>query len=149
MICQATADYAIYADFCNFDQDNGSLTHNCMYRLEAVETGENTGIFEGTVEYINLTNSTTGGTTSGEHDGNDHEVESLLGYVKGDALSVVLMDSVSGSDSVRVVYNDTDAFQVATKIGAQLETSTHTADVSLDADSYGPDRHWDNNSSRC
>ena len=91
----ATADYAIYADFCNFDQDNGSLTHNCMYRLEAVETGADTGIFEGTVEYINLTNSTTGGTTSGEHDGNDHEVEDLLGYVKGDALSVVLMDSVS------------------------------------------------------
>ena len=65
------------------------------------------------------------------------EVEGLLGYVKGDALSVVLMDSVSGSDSVRVVYNDTDAFQSATKIGAQLETSTHTADISLDADSYG------------
>ena len=131
------ADYAIYADFCNFDQDNGSLTHNCMYRLEAVETGDNTGIFEGTVEYINMTNSTTGGTTSGEHDGNDHEVEGLLGYVKGDALSVVLMDSVSGSDSVRVVYNDTDAFQVATKIGEQLETSTHTGDISLDADTYG------------
>ena len=108
-----------------------------MYRLEAVETGDNTGIFEGTVEYINMTNSTAGGSTSGEHDGNDHEVEGLLGYVKGDALSVVLMDSVSGSDSVRVVYNDTDAFQVATKIGAQLETSTHTADVSLDADTYG------------
>jgi len=133
----ATADYAIYADFCNFDQNNGSLTHNCMYRLEAVETGNNTGIFEGTVEYINMTNSTSGGSVSGEHDGNDMEVESLLGYVKGDALSVVLMDSVSGSDSVRVVYNDTDSFQVATKIGAQLETSTHTADISLDADSYG------------
>lgn len=131
------ADYAIYADFCNFDQDNGSLTHNCMYRLEAVETGANTGIFEGTVEYINLTNSTSVGTTNGEHDGNDFEVEGLLGYVKGDALSVVLMDSVSGSDSVRVVYNDTDAFQDATKIGAQLETSTHTGDISLDADTYG------------
>jgi hypothetical protein len=108
-----------------------------MYRLEAVETGDNTGIFEGTVEYINMTNSTSGGTISGEHDGNDHEVEDLLGYVKGDALSVVLMDSVSGSDSVRVVYNDTDAFQVATKIGAQLETSTHTGDISLDLDTYG------------
>ena len=58
------ADYAIYADFCNFDQNNGSLVHNCMYRLEAVETGDNTGIFEGTVEYINLTNSTSGGSTS-------------------------------------------------------------------------------------
>ena len=60
-----------------------------------------------------------------------------MGYIRGDALTVVLMDSVSGSDSVRVVYNDTDAFQVATKIGAQLETSTHTGDISLDADSYG------------
>jgi hypothetical protein len=84
-----------------------------------------------------MTNSTTVGTTSGEHDGNDFEVEDLLGYVKGDALSIVLMDSVSGSDSVRVVYNDTDAFQQTNKIGAQLETSTHTADISLDADSYG------------
>ncbi len=51
-------DYAISADFCNFDQNNGSLTHNCIYRIEAVETGANTGIFEGTVDYINLNNST-------------------------------------------------------------------------------------------
>jgi len=137
----ATSDYAIAADFCNFDQNNGSLTHNCIYRLEAVETGEDTGIFEGTVEYITLNNSSNSGTrsNSGEHNGNDHEVESLLGYVKGDALTVVLQDSVSGSDSVRVVYNDTDAFQVATKIGDQLETSTYTGVISLDADDYGPD----------
>ena len=135
----ATADYAIAADFCNFDQNNGSLTHNCIYRLEAVETGDNTGVFEGTVEYITLNNSTTDGTTQGEHDGNDHEVESFLGYVKGSDLSVVLQNSVSGSDSVRVVYNDTDAFQVATKIGSQLETSTHTGVISLDADNYGVD----------
>jgi len=133
----STADFAVSADFCNFDQNNGSLIHNCTYRLEAVETGENTGVFEGTVEYINLNNSTANGAISGEHDGGDQEVEGLLGYIRGDALSVVLMDAVSGSDSVRVVYNDTDSFQVATKIGAQLETSTHTGDISLDADSYG------------
>ena len=47
------------------------------------------------------------------------------------------MDAVSGSDSVRVVYNDTDSFQVATKIGAQLETSVHTGTIDLDADTYG------------
>ena len=29
------ADYAIAADFCNFDQDNGSNVHNCIYRIEA------------------------------------------------------------------------------------------------------------------
>ena len=61
-ILTTTEDYAIAADFCNFDQNNGSLTHNCIYRLEAVETGDNTGVFEGTVEYMMLNNSTTGGS---------------------------------------------------------------------------------------
>ena len=27
----ATADYAIAADLCNFDQNNGSDVHNCIY----------------------------------------------------------------------------------------------------------------------
>jgi hypothetical protein len=90
----ATADYAISADFCNFDQANGSLTHNCIYRLEAVETGDNTGVFEGTVEYINLNNS-TGAAAGGTHAGGDEAPEGLLGYIRGDALSVVLMDSVT------------------------------------------------------
>ena len=132
----ADADYAIAADFCNFDQNNGSLVHNCIYRLEAVETGADTGIFEGSVEYINMVNS-TGASKKGSHAGNGDAVAGLLGYVNGDALTVVLQDAVSGSDSVRVVYNDTDSFQVATKIGAQLETSVHTGTVSLDADTYG------------
>ena len=54
----ATHDYAIAADFCNFDQDNGSNVHNCIYRIEAEETGDNTGVFEGTVDYVMLNNST-------------------------------------------------------------------------------------------
>ena len=132
-----TEEYAIAADFCNFDQNNGSLTHNCIYRLEAEETGPNTGVFEGAVEYLVLNNSTSNGAIGGEHDGNDHEVEGLLAGMNGDALIVVLMDSVSGSDSVRVVYNDTDATQSATKRGAQLETVTHTGTVDLDAGTYG------------
>ena len=56
-----TADYAIAADFCNFDQDNGSNVHNCIYRIEAEETGENTGVFEGSVDYVMLNNSTAAG----------------------------------------------------------------------------------------
>jgi len=134
-----TEDYAIAADFCNFDQNNGSLVHNCIYRLEATETGVNTGVFEGAVEYLTLNNSTTGGAISGEHGGNDHEVENLLTGMKGDSLIVVLMDAVSGSDAVRIVYNDTDALQVATKRGAQLDTVTHTGTVDLDSGSYGVD----------
>ena len=140
----ATEDYAIAADFCNFDQNNGSLVHNCIYRIEAEETGDNTGVFEGTVNYILLNNSTAAGDSTnlgmkGEHDGNDHQVESHLTDMSGADVTVVLMDAVSGSDSVRVVYNDTDALQTADKIGAQLEAITHTGTVDLDADTYEVD----------
>nr|AIF13669.1 RTX toxin, Ca2+-binding protein [uncultured marine thaumarchaeote KM3_63_D09] len=135
----AGVSFAIAADFCNFDQNNGSLVHNCIYRLAAEETGDDTGVFEGTVEYITLNNSTTGGSISGEHDGNDHEVEGLLTGVGGDALIVVLMDAVSGSDAVRVMYNDTDALQGATKRGASLDTVTHTGTVDLDSGTYAAD----------
>ena len=132
----STEDYAIAADFCNFDQNNGSLVHNCIYRLEAEETGANTGVFTGSVEYITLNNSTSQGAVSGEHDGNDFEVESLMTGMNGDELIVVLMDSVSGSDAIRVAYNDTDALQSATKRGAQLDTVTHTGTAELDAGDY-------------
>lgn len=130
------ADFAISADFCNFDQNNGSLVHNCIYRLEGVESGVNTGVFEGTVEYVLLNNSTAG---QGGQGGNDIEVEDLLGYVKGDALSVVMMDAASGSDAIRLVYNDTDSNQTSggTKVATQLAAVTHTGTVDLDGDTYG------------
>ena len=136
----SSADFAVAIDFCNFDQDNGSDIHNCVYRIEAEETGENTGIFEGTVEYINLNNSTTNGTTSGEHDGNDFQVDGLLTDVNSTQdVIVVLMDGTDGSDAVRVTYNDTDSIQAADELGAQLDTSTHSGTVSLDADTYEAD----------
>jgi len=125
----ATHDYAIAADFCNFDQDNGSSVHNCIYRIEAEETGEDTGIFEGEVSYIMLNNSTGADTDNGEAAGNDEEVESFLdGYTNTDAVTVVLMGT---GDSVRVVYNDTDALQAADKIGEQLDAVTHSGTASL------------------
>ena len=136
----ATHDYAIAADFCNFDQDNGSNVHNCIYRIEAEETGENTGIFEGSVNYVQLNNSTSQGSTSGEHDGNDEEVEAFLdGYTNSDEVQVVVMAGVSGTDAVRVVYNDTDALQQADKLGVQLDTVTHSGTASLDAIDYEAD----------
>ena len=91
-----------------------------------------------------LNNSTaagdsTSGGMKGEHNGNDHQVEDLMTAMNGADVTVILMDAVSGSDSVRVVYNDTDASQTATKIGAQLESITHTGTVDLDADTYEVD----------
>jgi hypothetical protein len=133
----ATADYAIAADFCNFDQDNGSNVHNCIYRIAAEETGDNTGVFTGEVSYVMLNNSTAASTDNGEHDGNDEEVEAFLdGNTGADSVQVVLMNGVSGSSAIRVVYNDTDALQQADKIGVQIDTITHSGTSGLDADTY-------------
>ena len=90
----ATADYAIAADFCNFDQDNGSNVHNCIYRIEAEETGDNTGVYVGSVSYVMLNNSTAADTDNGEAAGNDEEVEGLL-VTNSDEVTVVLMSGVS------------------------------------------------------
>ena len=88
-----------------------------------------------------MNNSTTQGAVSGEHDGNDFEVEGLLTGMNGDELIVVLMDSVSGADAVRVAYNDTDAMGSSggTKVGAQLDTVTHTGTADLDSGDYEAD----------
>ena len=87
-----------------------------------------------------LNNSTAASTDNGEHDGNDEEVEAFLdGYTNTDEVTVVVMAGVSGSDAIRVVYNDTDALQAADKIGAQLDTLTHSGTASLDADTYEAD----------
>ena len=134
----ATHDYAIAYDFCNFDQNNGSDVHNCIYRIEAEETGDNTGIFEGTVEYVMLNNSTAAASDNGEHNGNDEEVEGLLG-TNSDEVTVVVMNGVSGSDGIRVVYNDTDALQQADKLGIQRDTVVHSGTAELDADTYEAD----------
>ena len=53
-----------------------------------------------------------------------------------DEVTVVLMNGVTGSDTIRVVYNDTDALQAADKLGVQIDTLTHSGTASLDTDTY-------------
>ena len=84
-----------------------------------------------------MNNSTTfdNRTTRGVHAGNDHGVAGLLDP-NADAITIVLMDGVDGTSSIRVSHNDTDALQAATEVQKQLDAFTHTGTVSLDANSY-------------
>jgi len=134
------ADFAIAADFCFFDQNNGTDTHDCIYRIEAEETGDDTGVFVGTVEYIQLNNSTTADnrTTRGVHNGNDYQVDGLL-TTNSDAVTVVLMDGIDGTSSLRISHNDTDSLGASDEVQKQLDAYTHTGSVSLDADQYADD----------
>jgi len=62
-------EHAIAVDIMNFDQDNSTKSHNAIYRIEAVETGADTGVFTGTVAYALMNNSTEQEIASGDPGG--------------------------------------------------------------------------------
>ena len=143
-------EYAIAVDIMNFDQDNSSKTHNAIYRMEAVETGDNTGVFEGTVAYAIMNNSTSqeigsgdpggsSGFTRGGHDGNPDFVTGASGpgltpTVSGSDLVILLGD---GGETPRISYNDSDVTAAGTIIAAQLDTVDHSGTAEFDSVSYG------------
>jgi len=130
-----TADtYAYSVDIMSWDHDASSQTNNAIYRVEAVETGDDTGIFEGTVAYSNLgvKGACAGVCTSGNDDQNAH---SYISQNNQDVIIVMHSDS-SGTDAPRVEYNDTDSAGSFTTRGTQLSTNNYTGIVEWDKDRY-------------
>jgi hypothetical protein len=150
-------EYAIALDFVNWDQDNSSKTQNGVYRLEAEETGDNTGVFTGTVAYAILNNSTmitasgdpggSSGFTRGGHGGNAEPEPGSAGGVpapspsfNGDELLVLLGKGQTGIDAPRVNINDSDTVGgTGTTLGVQLDANDHTGVAEFDLSSYGAD----------
>jgi len=145
-------EYAVAIDFVNWDQENSSKVHNGVYRLEAVETGDNTGVFTGSVAYTLLNNSTstnnagnapggTSGYTRGGHDGNAEPssgVPAPSPTFNGDSLTILLGNGISGSSAPRVNVNDSDTVgSTGTVVGAQLDTTSHTGTAEFDSNNYG------------
>jgi len=120
-----TADtYATSVDICNFDQDSSSYEHDCIYRVEVEETGDDTGVFTGTVAYANM-NKKNSDTSAQDY------------IVQNDQDVVMLIHSgVSGTDAPRVEYNDTDSVGSYSTIGVQQATNNYTGIVEWDQDSY-------------
>jgi len=116
-------DYVIAADLNNYDQ---GVASNSISRIEAVETGVDTGVFEGTVTY-GLLNTVAGET--GAADFTDPEDEDVI---------VMLDTYYTGSDAIRVNFGDTDVLgETNITVGAQLDANTHSGVVSWDETSYG------------
>jgi len=143
-------EHAIAVDIINFDQDNATKSHNAIYRMEAVETGDNTGIFTGTVAYVIMNNSTdqsvgtsggdpggSSGYTRGGHSGSPDYAGSGPGItptVSGSDLSLLLGN---GAETPRISYNDSDVTAAGNVIAAQLDTVDHSGTIAFDAISYG------------
>jgi len=116
--------YGMSVDIMHFDQDDSSIAHDAVYRIEAEETGDDTGVFEGTVAYANM-----GGSNS------DTSMDSTI--VQNDADVILGIHSgVSGTDAPRVQFNDTDSVGTFVTVGAQIDTNNYTGIIEWDQTSY-------------
>lgn len=132
------ADYVIAMDLHNFAQ---GVAADAIYRIAAVETGPDTGVFEGSVTYNHM-HSTTMGTTMA-----DSPPETLNTWLtaadsigtNGADVTILLDNYKTGSSGIEVTYGDTDVLGSAnvTVAPPKLDATTHNGVLSWDSTSYG------------
>ena len=120
----------IVVDFFSFGYtDDGAQTGeritNEIIRLELEENGDNTGEFEGEIEFIMLNQLNISDPAT--YDG--------LGFIADDPTMIVYED-FTDEDSVRVVYNDLAADGTRLPVADQQEAPSHSGSVDLDLDTY-------------
>ena len=111
--------------FLNDGELGGERVSNQIIRIEVEETGDNTNVFEGSLEYtmINQLNILDPSTYEG------------LGTIADDPDFIVIED-YTDEDSVRVNYLDLGADGVSTQISDQQEAPSHSGVVSFDMPNY-------------
>ena len=111
--------------FINDGAESDERIANQIIRLELEETGDNTGIFEGSLEYtmINQLNILDSDTYEG------------LSTIADDP-SFIVIEDLTDEDSPRVNYFDLGADGVSTQVADQEEAPSHSGIVSFDLDTY-------------
>src|SRR3990172_2737719 len=127
----AVGNYTTVVDFFNFGQSGDGVKpserfNNAIYRLELEESGDNTGTFTGSVEYLML---------------NQINVNQSSTYVTSidpitDAIEIIVHEDLTDEDSPRINYLDLGADGVSTQIADQQEAPTHSGVVSFDSSTY-------------
>jgi hypothetical protein len=111
--------------FTNDGFKSSERVQDQIVRIEAEESGDNTSIFEGTLEFVlvNQVNILANATYTS------------LTPIADDPTFVVIED-LTDEDAPRVTYLDLGADGVATQISDQQAAPTHSGVVSLDSESY-------------
>ncbi|MEK9696455.1 MAG: hypothetical protein VW270_11860, partial [Candidatus Poseidoniales archaeon] len=111
--------------FTNDGYDTLDRVSNQIIRLELEESGDNTGVFEGSIEYVMISqlNILDSATYSG------------LSTIS-DSVSLIAIEDLTDEDSIRVNYKDVGADGVATQIADQEAAPTHSGVVSFDSENY-------------
>ena len=98
---------------------------NAIYRILLEETGDNTALYIGTIEYTAL---------------NQLNVRDLDTYNRlatiDDEITIIVPTDLTDEDAVRVDYLDVDGEGISTQIGDQIDAPTHSGVVSFDAANY-------------
>ena len=120
------------ADIFSFGQDPLELESaattrqaNAIYRMLLEETGDNTAMYTGSIEYTALNQLNVGNNAT------------YLGLATiDDEITIIVPTDLTDEDAVRVDYLDTDGEGIATQIGDQVDAPTHSGIVSFDGSNY-------------
>ena len=120
------------ADIFSFGQDPLELESaattrqaNAIYRMLLEETGDNTAMYTGSIEYTALNQLNVGNPAT------------YLGLATiDDEITIIVPTDLTDEDAVRVDYLDTDGEGIATQIGDQVDAPTHSGIVSFDGSNY-------------
>ena len=121
---------AMVVDFFSFGfvddgLESGDRIANQIIRIEAEESGDNTGVFVGTLEYIMINQLNI----------LDEDTYKDLVTID-DAPSFIVIEDLTDEDSPRVNYLDLGSDGVSTQVADQQEAPSHSGIVSLDLDTY-------------
>jgi len=120
----------IVADFFSFGYLNDGITkgdrvNNMIVRIEAEETGDNTSIFDGTLEFITL-----------------NQLNILNGNLYGNLTTIgddpqfIVHQDLDDEEAPRVNYNDLAGDGTVTQVSDQEDAPTHSGVVSFDKPTY-------------
>ena len=111
--------------FFNDGESASDRVANQIIRLELEETGDNTGLFEGELEYTMINQLTILDAATYEN----------LSTIADDPTFIV-MEDLTDEDSPRVNYLEVIDDGVPTKRADQVEAPSHSGIVSFDSDNY-------------
>ena len=122
--------YPVVVDLFSFGQKGdgvapGDRINNAIYRLELEESGDNTGVFEGTMEYVMLNQLNV--RVSDTYEGIDPI---------SDGIVMIVHNDMTDEDSIRINYLDLGADGVSTQVADQIEAPTTSGSVSFDSNNY-------------
>lgn len=124
---EPAADASVHIDLFSFGvREGGGVVNNAVYRLELEETGDRTGVFEGTIEYVVMD----------ERNGADPELAASL-VAHGDDVRIATDRGMTGDDAVTVSYEDVGGAGAAGPVAAGADAPAHAGSVHLGAASYG------------